>query len=292
MIALLWGASLIWGVGFAAADFYDHWADGRAELSSYDVVQPRYGQMRTGYGVLIFVTEDINRETHIKVESAQPREDRLYVLKLNNVLKFTTGIYDYSVMTSVFSEVEGEEHPFELRKISLSAQEWCGHVFEEIRVREGRLHGYLNSYFEREGRADYWLEKPRSFASEDGLLIRLRELKGEWLAAGQSIDLYLLPALWSLRASHAEHALVSARLHKGPIEQVALAEGPLAARIWRLEMEGGWKQYWVEEAYPHRILQWRHSDGGSGQLKKTIRVPYWSLNGNADSTYRRELGIP
>lgn len=285
-------ACMMWGVAYADVDFYDHWADGRAELSSYDVIQPRYGQMRSGYGVMIFVTEDINRQTHIKVESEQPREDRLYVLKLNNVLKFTTGIYDYSVMTSVFSEVEGEEHPFALRKISLSAQEWCGHVFEEVRVREGRLYGYVNSYFEREGSGDYRLEKPRAFASEDGLLIRMRELKGEWLAAGQSIDLYLLPALWSLRASHVEHALVSARLHKGPIEQVALAEGPLAARIWRLEMEGGWKQYWVEEAYPHRILQWRHSDGGSGQLKKTIRVPYWSLNGNADSTYRRELGIP
>ena len=55
---------------------------------------------------MIFVTEDLNAGTGIKVESPAPAADRVYVLKLNNVLKFTTGIYDYSVMTSVFSAVE------------------------------------------------------------------------------------------------------------------------------------------------------------------------------------------
>ena len=75
-----------------AADFYAHWGDGKAELSSYKIVQPRYGELREGYGVMIFVTEDINRRTLIKVESSTPDKDRLYVLKLNNVLKFTTGL--------------------------------------------------------------------------------------------------------------------------------------------------------------------------------------------------------
>ena len=55
-------------------DFFAHWGDGRAEISSYELVQPRYGELRRGYGVLIFVTEDINRNTLIKVES--PRTSR------------------------------------------------------------------------------------------------------------------------------------------------------------------------------------------------------------------------
>ena len=84
-------------------DFYQYWGDGKAEISSYSVIQPRYGEPRQGHGVLIFVTEDINRKTLIKVESPTPEQDRLYTLKLNNVLKFATGIYDYSVMTSVFT---------------------------------------------------------------------------------------------------------------------------------------------------------------------------------------------
>ena len=71
------------------------------------MVQPRYGEARSRYGVLVFVTEDIDRHTLIKVESPRAPESRLYTLKLNNVLKFTTGMYDYSVMTFVFSAVGG-----------------------------------------------------------------------------------------------------------------------------------------------------------------------------------------
>ena len=95
---LIYAMTLVMGMttpGWTASpDFYGHWADGMAEISSYRVVQPRYGENREGHGVMIFVTEDLNRNTMIKVESPTPKEDRLYVLKLNNVLKFTTGIYD------------------------------------------------------------------------------------------------------------------------------------------------------------------------------------------------------
>lgn len=118
-------ALLVSAVYSEEPDFYAHWGDGKAEISSYRVVQPRYGELREGYGVMVFVTEDINRKSLIKVESPTPEQERVYVLKLNNVLKFTTGIYDYSVMTSVFSAVEGATGagPFELCKITLSAQE-------------------------------------------------------------------------------------------------------------------------------------------------------------------------
>jgi hypothetical protein len=137
---------LVLATGVQAADFYEHWGDGRAEVSSYDVVESRYGELRSGYGVLVHVTEDIDRSTLIKVESQRSPDDKIYTLKLNNVLKFTMGIYDYSVMTSVFSAVEGSGGPFALKKITLSAQEWCGHVFEEVRFDDGgRIRGDLNS---------------------------------------------------------------------------------------------------------------------------------------------------
>ena len=54
-------------------DFYEYWGDGRAELSSYRVVQSRYGEAREGHSVLIFVTEEINRQTLVKGESYQPQ---------------------------------------------------------------------------------------------------------------------------------------------------------------------------------------------------------------------------
>ena len=96
---LLLGISLCAGASISAADFYAYWGDGKAELSSYRVVQPRYGELREGYGVMIFVTEDIHPQTYIKLDAPRANSDRLYALKLNHVLKFATGLYDYSVMT-------------------------------------------------------------------------------------------------------------------------------------------------------------------------------------------------
>ncbi|NUM66522.1 hypothetical protein HUU39_14855 [candidate division KSB1 bacterium] len=81
----------------AAQDFWSWWGDGKAELSSYQTKTQRYGELREGYAVLVYVTEEISRTTRIKVESdAIPPADRAPVLKLNHVVKFPTGIYDYS----------------------------------------------------------------------------------------------------------------------------------------------------------------------------------------------------
>ena len=176
------GAMLLGAAQVGAVDFYAHWADGKAELSSYEVIQPRYGELRQGYGVMIFVTESLHRQTFIKVDSPTPEADQFYALKLNHILQFTTGIYDYSVMTSVFSQVAGEQHPFELRRISFSAQEWCGQVFDEALFSGGQINGHISSYFASEGRGTYQLQQPEHFASEDHLLIRIRELQGPFMA--------------------------------------------------------------------------------------------------------------
>ena len=277
-----------------APDFYAHWGDGRAEISSYKVMQPRYGEMRQGYGVLIFVTEDIHRKTLIKVERpSTPKAERIYALKLNNVLKFTTGIYDYSVMTSVFSAVEGEAgRPFEMRKVTLSAQEWCGHVFDEVQVRGEQLAGFINSYFEGEGRQPYELERPQAFESEDHLLIRIRELRGAFLEQGTSTEVALLPSLWSIRVRHRPHALVQVVLHKGRVETIAVNGRSFAAIPWKWEAGDWWKTVWVEAAYPRRILLWEDSTGGRGEWIETVREPYWQLHGNGDVVLRQRLGIP
>ena len=202
------GAMLLGAAQVGAVDFYAHWADGKAELSSYEVIQPRYGELRQGYGVMIFVTESLHRQTFIKVDSPTPEADQFYALKLNHILQFTTGIYDYSVMTSVFSQVAGGRHPFELRRISFSAQEWCGQVFDEALFSGGQINGHISSYFASEGRGTYQLKQPEHFASEDHLLIRIRELQGPFMALGEVREVEVLPSLWQLRQAHQPHATV------------------------------------------------------------------------------------
>ena len=282
-------------IGEDATDFYAYWGDGKAELNTYQVVQPRYGELRQGHGVLVFVTEDLNRNTLIKVETPTPAQDRRYALKLNNVLKFNTGIYDYSVMTSVFSFVESQGGKgFEFAKVSLTAQEWCGHVFDEVRLAPDGLRGRLLSYFEAEGNRDYRLEHTNAFASEDHLLIRIRELQGEIMQSGDSRQVELLPSLWQLRRTHADHALVSAVLHKGQVEQ--LHRGGRSERVvpWRWTVGEGKRSVtvWVGADYPHRIVRWRSSEGGSGELLTSIRQPYWKLNSNVDEALRQRLELP
>lgn len=294
-IAALTAALLLAAPSAYGQNFYEYWGDGRAELSSYKVVQPRYGQLRQGYGVMVFVTEDIDRNTLIKVETpATPKADRVYALKLNNILKFTTGIYDYSVMTSVFSAVEprAQPLPFELQKITLTAQEWCGHVFEEVVVRDGQLRGDLNSYFEAEGRQSWAFEMPQAFASEDHLLIRIREPKEPFMAEGESRAVTMLPALWQFRVGHRARELVPATLSKGTREPVDVGGRTYAAVPWTWSYGSRQQSVWVDTAYPHRILKWSGSDGASGELLATMRQPYWALHDLDDEHYRDELKIP
>ena len=276
-----------------AQDFYSHWGDGRAEISSYNVNQSHYGESREGYGVLIFVTEDLNTNTMVKVESPIPSEDLVYVLKLNNVLKFKTGIYDYSIMTSVFSTVEPRlgEMPFELQKLSFSSQEWCGHVFEDVYPSVGDIRGNLHSYFEHEGTQRWEIERPHNFESEDHLLIRIRELKGEWLKLGDSVELNVLPSLWKFRVRHEGRKLFNATVTKRALEQIEVSGEMKWAVQWHWKSDHGETLVWVEQAAPHRILGW-DDQGSSAKIIKTIRVPYWQLNTNVHESFREQLGIP
>ena len=83
--------------------FWDHWGDGRAELGAYDLVIPRYGELRRGVAVTIFVTETFSEEARVKANPGRHQaSDEYPVMKLNFVQDFPTGIYDYNLMTSAF----------------------------------------------------------------------------------------------------------------------------------------------------------------------------------------------
>ena len=197
-------------------------------------------------------------------------------------------------MTSVFSAVEGfaGSSPFELMKVNLSSQEWCGHVFDEMRVVDGKARGALNSYFEREGLRTYSLDVPEGFQSEDHLLIQIRELKGPMMQAGESRPIRLLRSLWSYRTGRRPHALVDARLSKGMPEAVTVSAERHEAIPWRLAA-GDWsKTIWVETSHPHRILKWEDASDGRGELMVTIREPYWRQKTARDEIFRHRLGIP
>ncbi len=72
-------------------EFKDYWYAGKAEISSYQLKQARYGETREGNAVLIYVTEDFLPDAQVKADNQN--ESNVPVLKLNATKKFNTGNY-------------------------------------------------------------------------------------------------------------------------------------------------------------------------------------------------------
>lgn len=147
----------------------DYWYKGTAEISSYTLDQNRYNDVHPGQAVLIFVTEDFLTDKMVKNDHYK-NPNSAPILKTNMIRKFPTGIYDYSMMTSVFTPVNSDKH-VQTFKISSSSQEWCGHTYMQV-VQTGK--GYdmnLHSYFENEADQEKHIE---AAVFEDEMFNRIR----------------------------------------------------------------------------------------------------------------------
>lgn len=138
-------------LGPQSDDFGDYWYQGKAELTSYNLQQARYGEVHDGRAVLIFVTEPFSKSKHVKVDDASAAgDDAANVLKLNLTRTFNTGIYPYSMMSSIFTPVDRQALPHTL-KVTTSVQEWCGHIFMQLNRTDEGYRTQRFSYFERVG---------------------------------------------------------------------------------------------------------------------------------------------
>lgn len=271
----------------ASSAFWTAWGDGKAELSGYKVTTSRYGAPRDARVVLIYVTEPMDRRVWIKDDAGDvPAAERVNVLKLNHVLEFQTGIYPYSVMTSVFAPVDGlYGHRFAPAKITLSAQEWCGSVYQKLIARPGSFSSELRSYFHAEGDSNATIATPADTLYEDALFIQVRELDGPF-AGGKDWKGSVVPSLWSSRKAHAPLQPVAATIRR----ENAARDGAPVTRF-TLVYGGVTKTIDVEKAAPRRVLGWTTSDGDTAQLLKTARLPYWQLHGPGDEKYLQQLGF-
>jgi len=272
----------------AAADqFGDHWYDGKAELDGYRLKVLRYGEMREGMAVMVFVTEPFSDSKRVKVnDHTKKPSDVVNVLKLNMVRDFQTGIYDYNVMTSVFADVS----TLEPLKVTFSSAEWCGHVYSELVYRDA-IEGYAASYFEDESGAIV-LDRPDGLVSEDNLFVLLRGLRGDYLAAGESRKVKLLPSLFFSRLAHRSLAVTDATITRaGAPESVTVPAGTFEASRYDVAIGDRSGRFWIEAAYPHRIVRWELPPDASGELTGSARLEYWRLNGEGDEKYLKEIGL-
>ncbi len=259
--------------------FHDHWSQGRAEITSYELEQARYGELHPGHAVLIFVTEDFSREKHVKLDAPQRAgADRVPVLKLNATRKFNTGVYPYSVMTSIFTPVDGSG----TLKVSTSVQEWCGHVYSQLNRAESGFRIEQRSYFESEG--DAQLDHP-GFELEDDLWTRLR-LNPQSLPTG---SFSMLPSSLHLRLKHLPWQAVAAIGEHLPADERGLV-------AYRLTYPSQSRSLTIRysPAHPHEIEGWQESAGGlttRAVKKERLMLDYWSRNRLEDAGLRERLGL-
>lgn len=268
--------------------FKEYWFSGEAEINRYRLEQARYGEVREGDAVLIFVTEDFLPELQVKSESGSRAESGAWlVMKLNQIRKFVTGIYPYSLMTSTFTPLAIDRHPYSL-KSSTSAQDWCGHTYLQLNYRGDAYRATLHSYFESE--ADRSFETGLAWL-EDEMMIRVR-LGPEHLPTG---EVQMIPGGIFNRLRHhparAEPATVS------------LDEEEAGQRTYRIEYPDLSRVVTIrfESEFPYGVLGWEETHpSGFGEPRvmtsravrtAVVRSAYWWRNANADRELRRGLDL-
>jgi len=273
----------------AAQDFDTWWHDGKAELDGYTLSISRYGQTRSGYAVMVFVTEPFSKSKRVKVNDYRKNpSDVVDVLKLNLVRDFQTGIYDYNTMVSTFVR-SSDLTPV---KLTFSSQEWCGQVYEELLFDPDRIRGSYSSYFEDEsGPVD--LTRPEGSVTEDNLFILLRGLRGDYLEPGQSKRVDYLPGVLYSRLSHHGLAWTKATIARAEKPRtVTVPAGTFEVFEYAVTIDGGRTgTFAVEAAYPHRIVEWSLDPDVSGRLTGSKRLEYWKLHGEGDESYLKDLGL-
>ena len=268
--------------------FKDYWYQGKAELTSYDLQQSRYGELHEGDAVLIFVTEDFSKNKHVKLDnpSANPG-DAIPVLKLNMTRKFNTGIYPYSIMQSSFTPVDGKKHPNTL-KVTQSSQEWCGHTFMQLNLKKKGYESQIFSYFESEGDKKTVLKKTWL---EDEIWSKIR-IDPKQLPQG---EIEIIPSTTYARLRHINfknEKATATLVEKGKEVQYNLDYKDIDRKLSIV----------FEKSFPHEIISWEETNksgfGPSAKTlttkavrKKSLLLDYWSKHDVEDSRYRKELGL-
>jgi len=272
-----------------SSQFASYWFTGKAELNHYELEQAQYGSLNPGEAVMIFVTEDFRTDKQVKAETPASRDKSIPVLKTNLSKKFTTGLYDYSLFTSVFTPINNGNAPLfpNTLKVSTSAQEWCGHSYIQLNYRNNGYEITGKSYFENEASEEYTVGKAML---EDELWNRIR-LNPETLPTG---DIQLIPGTMSARLRHKQLEPLPAKLRIENYEGVLYPGKYLKSYTIEYPTDDRNLVIVFESQFPHKIMGWRETYKSKDNLltsravlKKTILTDYWNHNTPADSTLRQ-----
>lgn len=269
--------------GVEEEKFSKYWYQGKAEINVFELQQSRYGEVRPGKAVMIFVTEDFSRTKQVKMDQPQERpSDAMKVMKLNMTREFITGVYPYHTMLSVFTPIY-EELPSP--KLTASVTEWCGQSFTQLNHKSGNYNYQMFSYFESEGDQSGKL----SGITEEELFTLIR-LHPDLVPLGEQ---KMIPSLIFQRFAHIPLKA----------EQANLSKKDLGSNQSQIDVEyeeiGRKISIRYNQFFPFEILGfeevWTKSNGQK-EITTASRtslqlMDYWNKNEKVFEPLRKDLGL-
>ena len=275
-------------------DFHSYWYNHGAEITRFELEQSRYGEIHPGHAILIFVTEPFLPDLHVKADYESSQKTSIPVLKLNLIKRFNTGIYDYSMMKSVFTPIPAEKQQFsKTLKVSTTRQDWCGHVYLQYNLDEDHYKVRQNSYFEKEG--DKTITIPSVYL-EDEIWTRIRTAP-ETLPLGK---IKMIPGSFFTTLRMIEPGAENAFAKLTSMQEVDRGDVSLYTVTYpslQRTLSISFNQY-----FPYDILSWSETyPSGSGKnaevlttnARRThaVMMDYWNKNSVKDLELRKELGL-
>ncbi|MEM9856812.1 MAG: hypothetical protein AAF843_05635 [Bacteroidota bacterium] len=267
------------------SQFNQYWYAGKAEITSYELKQSRYGEVHNGEAVLIFVTEPFSKSDQVKLDyPGQAGDDKTTVLKLNYTKNFNTGIYPYSMMLSAFTPVDTYNYKY-TPKVTASIQEWCGQVYTQMNLNKNKYQINAYSYFQQEG--DKSFASPAGFI-EDEIFNRIR-LDHKSLPVG---EFELIPGLFFTRLKHKN-------LNMQSVKAALTEQGETIIYSVKFKKDNRKLEITFNSSFPHNIIEWTETfQNGSGQqltttakAKKSVLIDYWTKNSTSDTYLRDSLDL-
>lgn len=262
-------------------EFKDYWYSGKAEITSYTLQQERYGEIREGIAVNVFVTEDFLPKLQVKTKNLS--DENVSVLKLNQTKNFSTGIYPYSIMSSTFSPIANTSHAM---KVSTSIQEWCGQTYMQLNNRKD-FEIESHSYFD--GEADQKFSLKKTWLENE--LWNLIRINPEELPTG---DVMIIPSFEYLRLYHKEikeHNAFASLKQGDSLTVYTLNYNDLQRQL----------MLFFKSTFPYEIEKWEEVNAAvkndtlrlrtTATKLKTIRTDYWNQSRNEFTGLRDSLGL-
>ena len=267
--------------------FAQYWFEQGAEIATYQVTYNRYAQKRKAKEVFVFVTEDFNRSKQVKADRQTKDKNVVPILKLNRIMRFTTGIYDYSLMSSVFSAYNREDKSYQdTLKLTTSLQDWCGQSFIQINKKGGQFHNRHFSYFEKIG--DKKRVYPKGAILEDSLWTWLR-LSPQSIPRGK---VKMLPNLQTLYLNAIEPKVYNATISFVDVSNTRsklLLKYSQLGRILEIEFAKSFPHYIY--SYKDVIIKGGKLYSNGAELISLSHSFYWEKSRKKDKSLRRKIKI-